>query len=239
MSYEMSLLREILPPVLYRVLTRRRFHSLNGIDRKLWSHLNKTAGYFVELGANDGVTQSNTLFFEREHGWRGILIEPAVNRFLECVANRSAENRFYCAACVPFDYASEVVWLDYHDLMTFSRSLPSDLQDVNAHADAARPHVRGAAPELTFPARALPLNDVLIHAGAPPKIDLLSLDVEGAELAVLQGVDFDRFNFNHMVIECREVERLRKFLEPKGYLFAHQLSAHDYHFIHMTARVLR
>jgi hypothetical protein len=36
----------------------------------------KTGGVFIELGANDGLTQSNTAFFEFSRGWTGLLVEP-------------------------------------------------------------------------------------------------------------------------------------------------------------------
>jgi hypothetical protein len=41
-------------------------------------------GVFVELGAYDGITSSNTLVLEKCHGWRGVLIEgnPTNYRFL-------------------------------------------------------------------------------------------------------------------------------------------------------------
>ncbi|MCL4237598.1 MAG: hypothetical protein KJ047_05045 [Anaerolineae bacterium] len=50
--------------------------ALNALDRKLLPYLSYQAGFFVELGANDGLSQSNTYYYERWQGWRGILIEP-------------------------------------------------------------------------------------------------------------------------------------------------------------------
>ena len=49
---------------------------------------NKEGGYFIELGAFDGLTQSNTAFFEKYKNWRGLLIEPSPEKFAECVINR-------------------------------------------------------------------------------------------------------------------------------------------------------
>lgn len=46
-------------------LLRGKYFSLNQLDRKLEEFVDYNNGYFVELGANDGVTQSNTLYFER------------------------------------------------------------------------------------------------------------------------------------------------------------------------------
>ena len=40
-------------------------------------------GFFVESGADDFVTTSNTLFFEEKYNWTGILLEPNPNRFMK------------------------------------------------------------------------------------------------------------------------------------------------------------
>jgi len=49
----------------------KRYFGLNNLDEKLEKYLNFDNGYFVELGANNGVHQSNTLYFEKYRGWRG------------------------------------------------------------------------------------------------------------------------------------------------------------------------
>ena len=48
--------------------------ALDGLDAKLEQHLDFDGGFFVEAGANDGLTQSNTYYFERWRGWRGLLV---------------------------------------------------------------------------------------------------------------------------------------------------------------------
>src|SRR5579872_770277 len=47
-------------------------------------------GVFVDIGAHDGVFLSNTYFFEKEMGWKGICIEPIPEVFEQLKANRSA-----------------------------------------------------------------------------------------------------------------------------------------------------
>jgi hypothetical protein len=77
--------------------------ALNGLDDRLEAFIPRGVGYYVELGANDGIAQSNTYWLEAERGWSGLLIEPALNRYLELRANRSTRNSFVCTAYVPFD----------------------------------------------------------------------------------------------------------------------------------------
>ena len=55
---------------------------------KLKKYLNFENGFFIEVGAHDGIFQSNTLNLEESLGWKGILIEPSLNAYLECIKNR-------------------------------------------------------------------------------------------------------------------------------------------------------
>jgi len=64
--------------------------ALNRIDRKLERHLDFDGGVFVEAGANDGVTQSNTYYFEKFRGWTGLLVEPEPALAAACRRNRRA-----------------------------------------------------------------------------------------------------------------------------------------------------
>ena len=54
----------------------RKFFGLHEIDKLMLEFINYDNGFFIEVGANDGINQSNTLHFERFKRWKGILIEP-------------------------------------------------------------------------------------------------------------------------------------------------------------------
>ena len=73
---------------------------------------NKENGIYVELGALDGVFQSNTKWLEDELKWTGILIEPSPNKFKECKSNRSKNVIFNCA-CVSFEYEHDNIKGDF------------------------------------------------------------------------------------------------------------------------------
>ena len=74
----------------------RKYHGLNKIDKKLARHISNQSGFFIELGANDGISQSNTLYLERRMNWRGILIEPNPNLFALCKKTEKKYNHQRC-----------------------------------------------------------------------------------------------------------------------------------------------
>ena len=214
-----------VPVFLKKILKKN--HGKNDLDIKLKKYLNFSNGFFIELGAHDGITQSNTYYYEKNKNWRGILIEPTPKLFKMCKKNRSEENSYFCNACVSFDYNKENVKLIYSNLKTTSIDLTTD--------NFRKKHLR--EPELNFfekqnyySAKAKTLNSILLESEAPKVIDFFSLDVEGAEFSVLNGINFDEFNFKYILIETDEFERLKKFLEDKKYQFVKKFNFNDYLF---------
>jgi FkbM family methyltransferase len=206
----------------------KHFHGLHGLDRKLAAYLDYDGGYFVELGANDGVDQSNTLYFERERGWRGVLIEPILHNFLKCQGNRATNNAFFCAACVSDEYAEPYVRLTYSNLMTTPHGVDSDIGDPAAHARSGAAYLQSGEKPVEVMAVARTLSSLLDEAGAPAEMDLLSLDVEGGELEVLKGLDHRSHRFRYMLVECRDPQRLANYLADAGYVLIDKISQHDY-----------
>ena len=206
------------------------YFSINQLDKQLEQYVNYDNGFFVELGANDGVSQSNSLHFEMKRNWRGVLIEPTPHNFLLCKEQRSTKNKIFCNACVSFDYKDKYVDIKYANLMSISESLELDLEDNDAHIQSGKKFLSSSEDVFSFGAVAETLNSILNKSNAPKEIDFLSLDVEGAELEVLKGVDFDEFSFKFMLIEVRDIKRMEIFLHQYGYILEKQFSSHDYLF---------
>jgi len=200
------------------------YFGVNNLDQRLEKYLNYKDGFFVELGANNGIDQSNTLHFEKYKGWHGILIEPALNNYLECKKNRSIKTKIYCNACVAFDYSKKFVEIIYANLMSFPQGIESDV-DAIEHKSAAN-----ITEVISFGATAKTLNSILKDANAPKIIDFLSLDVEGGEIEVLKGINHSDFKFKLMCIESRSFDKLNEFLVSNGYEFVEKVSHHDYIF---------
>lgn len=209
---------------------RRGYFGLNGLDKKLEQYVDYDDGFYVELGANDGITQSNSYHFELKRGWRGVLIEPTPHKFLACSELRGEKNHIHCNACVGFDYAEKFVEISYANLMSVSRDLNLDLDDIQQHLTSGTQTLKDNESVFSFGAVAKPLSHILDDSGAPAIIDFLSLDVEGAELEVLKGMDFNKYKFKYMLIECRDIDRLSFYLKSKNYTVVDQFTTHDYLF---------
>ncbi|WP_372572815.1 FkbM family methyltransferase [Ruegeria jejuensis] len=206
------------------------YFALNELDRKIEHYLDFDGGFYVELGANDGITQSNTYRLERSRGWKGVLVEPAPHNYLKCLAQRGENNAVFCGACVDFDYSDRFVEMVYSNLMSVSLGLESTIEDPLDYVERSKVHLPKAETNFRFGALARTLEAILTEAQAPKQIDFLSLDVEGAEIAVLKGVNHQNYRFSYMLVEHWNFDELSQYLGPLDYVLETQLSNHDYLF---------
>lgn len=212
----------------YTRLFYGKYFGLNNLDQVLETYLPQKNGFFVELGANDGITQSNTKYFELFKGWKGVLIEPYPPNAKKCLKYRKSSTQVFQAACVSSDYAEETVKLLYSNLMTIELGRNGDITDPIAHALDGKQFLQNNEYVHEFDAPAITLTQILLEAKAPQLIDLLSLDVEGNELQVLGGLDFEVFKFKYICVETRTQGLISHFLELRNYEFLAELSGHDY-----------
>jgi FkbM family methyltransferase len=199
--------------------------ALNELDRKLARYLDVRNGFFVEAGANDGLRQSNTYWFEKFRDWNGVLVEGVPELARACRKNRPHARVFEVALVA--DTATDHVTMQTANLM-------SVVQGAMGTPEADREHVRTGARvqrlaqeavrEIRVTARTLTsiLEDV-----KPSRFDLLSLDVEGYEVEVLRGLDLARFTPRYILVEARVVATIDAALGAR-YDRIDQLSHHDY-----------
>jgi hypothetical protein len=164
---------------------------------------NKENGFFIELGANDGVTQSNTAFFEKFRKWRGILIEPSAKGYELCLKNRP--NSICCNyACVSNDYTDDNIYGDFE-----TNNLMGSINGERANTNT-----------LTQ-VKAITLEKILDSHNITNNIDFLSLDTEGYEFNILKGLNLDKYRPNYMLIEIykKDYDKIILFLKEKQYAF--------------------
>jgi FkbM family methyltransferase len=202
---------------------RYSYLSLNELDRKLKKYLDFEEGWFIEAGANDGLRQSNSYWFERFRGWRGLLIEALPDLAAKCRRNRPRAHVINTALVGSRNTTS--VQINVADLMAYVSGAFASEEDERIHRGYAHEvlHLREIK-QITVPARTL--EDVLDEAQLP-RIDLFSLDVEGFELEVLLGMNLARYRPRYLLVESKKIGEVMKLL-ANYYVCTEQLSYHDY-----------
>tara|TARA_B110000483_G_scaffold243424_1_gene333165 strand:- start:3569 stop:4363 length:795 start_codon:yes stop_codon:yes gene_type:complete len=172
----------------------------------------KKKGYFVEIGATDGIRFSNTYLLEKELKWTGILCDPARIWHTKLKQNRSS---FIDKGCV---------WSVSGKSLVFNEVEGGDqlgeLSTIDSYSNSDyMAHFRKKYSK-KYNVETITLNDLLKKYNAPNEIDYLSIDTEGSEYDILKSFNFEKYNIkiitcehNHSVMR----EKIFSLLSSKGY----------------------
>jgi FkbM family methyltransferase len=158
----------------------------------LLKHIKK--GVFVDIGANDGVTFSNSLLFE-EAGWTGICVEPHPVVFEVLNKNRSCN---LVNACIS-DTEKMVDFLVVEGGSNMLSGI-SEFLEKSDHDRIDREIKENGGSKRNIPVEAISLTSLLKRFDYD-HIDFLSVDTEGCELIILQSIDFKRLPISIISVE--------------------------------------
>ena len=179
----------------------------------------KQNGFYMEIGAGNGLWISNTLVLEKHFGWTGILVEPTGN-YTELVKNRPES---ICVNAVIASKHKEVTLCEIFDRGQAeisddakNNSLLSTVEDTTDPVDESKLSSHWGEFKKATKRSAVPLVEILREHNAPNVIDYFSLDVEGFEYEILKEFPFDEYSFTCLGIE-RPKQELHELLTARGY----------------------
>lgn len=176
-------------------------------------------GFFLEIGANDGFTLSNTVYLENHFGWNGLLVE-ANPQYLESLKKRKSKS--VIAAVVEKEGHYEFCSAGLYGGIT--NLLDKTHEQRTQQADSIT--VWGTT-----------LERILEENGAPSLINFLSIDVEGAEVPIVEQMcrlRNHRFACGCIEYNARQADyrQIKSLLKNAGYRIVwEEQTQHDLFFV--------
>ena len=189
----------------------KRHTSQSQILQDLWVcyELNeKRGGFFVEFGATNGLTNSNSWLLEKSYGWSGVLAEPNPIWRADLLRNRKARIDLRCVHA----HSGRTVSFVATDNSDPELSCIAEFSRMDHFAP-----VRAKGAELLV--ETVSLNDLLAEHHAPAEIDYMSVDTEGSEYVILSEFDFKRYRPQLLSVEQNPTTEplIQQLLERHGY----------------------
>jgi FkbM family methyltransferase len=173
------------------------YRSQVGQDKFVAEFFNfKKIGFFLDIGAHDGISLNNTYFLEKELDWKGICIEPGRKLFSKLLEKRDC-------VCYNFAISNEDKRVEFHE-ESYSGCI---VENGDYEIDS------------------LTLKSLLLLETFPMVIDYISLDIEGTEYDALLGFPFETHKGILWTIEhnlystgATEKEKIKEIMLKNDYL---------------------
>lgn len=199
------------------------FYSQFGQDRYLFENWFKDThcGTFIEIGAHDGISFSNTYFFEKNLGWHGICVEPIPSVFERLKKNRQG----ICIQGCISNFSGPAKFLEVVANNIHVQMLSGLIEKYDPK------HVERIQREIAEAGGASKVIDVmcytfkeLIEEHNLTHINYLSIDTEGGEFDILKSIDFTKIIIDFISVEDNyNNSAIQRWLEAQGYKFLEKL----------------
>ena len=190
-----------------------KYFSQAGQDKFVYDNFfrEKKNGYFLEIGAFDGIQGSNCLFFEKFKNWNGLAMEPSPTQFKKLRSNRK---------CKLINKAASAI----SEKMTFieidSSSSDSQLSGLEKYYANKNQSVLKKNNLKKYMVEVLTFDEILKNVDKEV-IDYCSIDIEGAETALIENFNFSNYKIKVLSIENNWPKTIKydNILIKHGYSF--------------------
>jgi FkbM family methyltransferase len=174
---------------------------------------------FIDVGAYDGLTWSNSLPLEEFYGWTGICVEPNSKPF----EKRRAHRKCICLNIALADTEAEMKFLEIEGHAEMLSGLISTYD--KRHVERVKNETLSYRDKINL--RPIKCRTIASLASEYQikKVDFLSVDTEGSELNVIKGIDLSQLEISLICLECNYgVGEVAVFMKSRGYEFTEKIA---------------
>ena len=212
-------------PVISKIIkeaTTVQYYSQDGQDKYLDTNVFKSFknGVFVDIGAHDGLSINNTIFFEKNRGWSGINVEPIKSVYDELTKNRSKSINLNCAVSNTDGNAEFICNEGYTEMISGLKDYfdPRHIKRLNSELN----QYGGQTNVIMIPTKRL---ETILDETGIKHVHYLNIDVEGAEFEVVKSINFDKVFIDIIEFENNYNDNsipIVNYLIEKGYSVIHR-----------------
>lgn len=207
--------------ILLRFLIHFGFSSSqNRMDKKILKLFNnKKNGFFIEVGAFDGINYSNTFLLEKKYKWKGLLVEPLKKEFEICKKYRNKSIVVNNILSNPKDM-NKLIKIYHLGLKSLIADYGGSLMpnsNLNEKIKKNYTYIKSVT------------LDYLLNIHQISYIDILIVDVEGFEINLLDGF-LEDYKVNYILIETFDNQRLIEYCKMRSWKFVKKFTENDYLF---------
>jgi FkbM family methyltransferase len=226
-EYPNTFLRGIINEKIYQLEKsfnlNECFYSQSGQDKFINNLFfrNKRNGFFVEIGAYNGIDGSNCYFFEKFLGWGGIAIEPSLNQFLLLLKNRNCK-------CINKAITSKNEKIEFIDIIKGY----TQMSGVNNSLYQRTLEMINKDPRSLLDKKIIETSTFSEILEKNYFIDYLSIDVEGGEQDIIESINFDLYKIKVLSIENNHPNQINyeKYLSSKGFCYIDNVGVDEIYF---------
>lgn len=178
--------------------------------------------FYVDIGANDGLTGSNTAYFDLVENWDGICIEPHPIAFESLKKNRpNSKNLNLCISdnegikefCVIYEYAEMLSGMVENYSEEHLERIELEIKKYGGYKKIIELQTKSM--------------QNIFKENSINKVDYLSIDTEGSEFEILSGIDFNEVEIKVISTENSSKKDIKNLLKKYNYWYIGQVCADE------------